>query len=92
MFLRNSRYAQVPTVEVESPRDKALSVTVVTLRPLPATSGDPIAVRSHDQLDAMSEARYRDATRYWHMADANTELDAHRLTDETGRVIRVPAS
>lgn len=92
MFLRNSRYAKVPTVEVDSPRADAQPVTIVKLRALPPTPGDPVAVRSHDQLDAMSEARYRDATRFWHVADANAELDASRLTDETGRVIRVPAS
>ena len=50
-------------------------------------------MRAHDQLDAMSETLYAsDATRYWHIADANTELEAAELTRTTGRVIDVPSS
>ena len=92
MFLKNSRYAAVPVVGAAAPGGDGGEVTVVTLRPLPATAGEPSAVRGHDQLDAMSEARYRDATRYWHIADANTELEAAELTREPGRVIQVPRS
>ena len=92
MFLKSSRYAAVPTASAPSPRSEDGEVTVVKLRPLPATSGEPSAVRGHDQLDAMSEARYGDATRYWHVADANTELEAAELTREPARVIQVPKS
>lgn len=50
-------------------------------------------MRAHDQLDALSEARYGgDATRYWHIADANSELEAAELTREPGRVIDLPGS
>lgn len=92
MFLKNSRYAALATASVPSPRGDGGEVTVVKLRPLPATTGEPTAVRGPDQLDAMSEARYRDATRYWHIADANTELEAAQLTREPARVIQVPKS
>jgi len=92
MFLKNSRYADVPTVSAPSPRSEGGEVTVAKLRLLPATPGEASAVRGHDQLDAMSEARYRDATRYWHIADANTELEAAELTREPARVIQVPKS
>ena len=92
MFLKNSRYAAQPMVTSWGPQSDG-SITVVKLRPLPDTAGDPTAVRAHDQLDAMSETLYAsDATRYWHIADANTELEAAELARSTGRVIEVPSS
>lgn len=90
MFLKNSRYAGVPTVTTTN--RAGAEVAAVTLRPLPATTGDPVTVRAHDQLDTMSEQRYADATRYWHIADANTELEAASLLDPVGRPITVPKS
>ena len=90
MFLKNSRYAGLPTVDAV---DRAgATVAAVKLRPLPATPGDPVSVQAHDQLDAMSEQRYGDATRYWRIADANTELEAASLLHPVGRPIPVPRS
>ena len=43
-----------------------------------------------DQLDVISETRYKDGTRFWHIADANTELEANQLVRVAGRTIRVP--
>ena len=92
MFLKNSRYSGLPTVAARGPRSDG-SVVLVKLRSLPDTSGDPAAIRAHDQLDAMSETRYAgDPTRYWHIADANSELEAVELTRSVGRVIDVPKS
>jgi hypothetical protein len=88
MFASNSRYAGVPTVAVPGPDGQ--TVIAEKLRVPPATSGLPTAVRSGDQLDVMSARRYRDGTRYWHIADANTELEAARLIATAGRVIAVP--
>jgi len=88
MFLGNSRYAGLPTV---STTDRAgREVAAVKLRSLPPTSGDPVVVKGHDQLDAMSEAHYDDATRYWHIADASSELEAAELVRVPGRTISVP--
>ncbi|HEY4066025.1 MAG TPA: hypothetical protein VGM74_03950 [Burkholderiaceae bacterium] len=90
MFLSTSRYAGLPTLDAT---DRAgATVSAVRLRPLPATPGDPVTVQSHDQLDAMSEQRYGNATRYWHIADANTELEAASLLKPAGRPIPVPRS
>jgi nucleoid-associated protein YgaU len=90
MFLKNSRYFGLPTVTTT---DRAGGeVAAVKLRTLPSISGDPVTVRAHDQLDAMSEQRYADATRYWHIADANTELEAASVLKPVGRPINVPAS
>jgi len=88
MFLRNSRYFGLATV-IERDRS-GRPVAAVKLRRLPTTDGDDHLVQGHDRLDAMSENLYRNATRYWHVADANTELKADALTARAGRLIKVP--
>ena len=88
MFLRNSRYDGLPTVTARARGGR--EVSAVTLRPLPLATGEPVVVKGHDRLDVMSEAHYRDATRYWHIADANTELEAAALMQPAGRTISVP--
>ena len=88
MFLKNSRYFGLATVKAVN--RAGAEVAAVKLRPLPGTAGDPVSVQAHDQLDAMSEQRYADATRYWHIADANTEIEAANLTRRPGRVIQAP--
>ena len=90
MFLKNSRYFGLATVTANN--RAGAEVAAVKLRLLPATAGDPVSVRAHDQLDAMSEQRYGDATRYWHIADANTELEAGTLLQVVGRTVLVPRS
>jgi len=88
MFLKNSRYFGLPTIIAQDRSGR--EAVAVKLRRLPATDGDAVAILGHDRLDVMSDAQYRDATRYWHIADANTELEAEELTRTTGRVIAVP--
>ena len=78
MFLTNSRYCQgLPTV-TRHDRTRRATVAALKLRTLPpATAGEPRAVRAaHDRLDVIAEQRYGDATQFWHIADANTELDS----------------
>lgn len=89
MFLKNSRYADLPTVAVPNPHGEG-QVAMVRLRRLPQTPGEPRTVRAADALDAMAEAASGDATRYWHIADANTEIEAAQLARRPGRVIQVP--
>ena len=90
MFLKNSRYFGLDSVKAVN--RAGAEVAAVKLRPLPATVGDPVSVQAHDQLDASSEQRYADATRYWHIADANTELEARTLLQVIGRPVLVPRS
>ncbi len=98
MFLRNSRYADLPTEPVRDPHGtdrNAATVAMVMLRPLPdlpAAACEPHATRPADTPDGLAEARYADATRYWHIADANTAIEAAALTRRPGRVIQVPRS
>jgi hypothetical protein len=88
VFLSNSRYAGLPTATV--PLADGREATVVRLRRLPVTAGVPYAVRGQDRLDIIAQKKYEDPTRYWHAADANTELEAADLTATAGRVIQVP--
>jgi len=90
MFLKNSRYYGLPTVT--APDRSGHEVVAVKLRRLPAVQGDPLTVEGHDRLDVICDLQYGDATRYWHIADANTELEANELVRVAGRVIAVPKS
>jgi hypothetical protein len=88
MFLPSSRYAALETVLAQGPDGRESAA--VKLRVLPQTPGTPTLVKGGDQLDVMSERRYRDGTRYWHIADANTELEAAELVRRDARTILVP--
>lgn len=88
MFLDNSRYAGVDQVTVRTSDGR--DVVAIRLRRLLPTSGRPYTVVGTDRLDILAHRRYGDATRSWHIADANSELDATVLTRAPGRTIRVP--
>lgn len=77
MFKANSRYAKQPVVEAETASGK--KVSVVTLRRLPSVGGSLTEVQGHDRLDVMAHRKYKDGTKFWHIADANTELEANNL-------------
>jgi hypothetical protein len=88
VFLKSSRYYGLKTVE--SPAADGRSVRAVALRRLPAADGAATVVKDNDSLDVMAYQLYRNPTMYWHIADANTELEAGDLVKKAGRVIRVP--
>lgn len=88
MFLESSRYHRVRNDEAKA-RDGRM-VKVVALRRLPAVSGGLTPVKQNDRLDIIAQRFYGDPTMFWHVADANTELQAGDLVDEAGRVIDVP--
>ena len=90
MFLKNSRYYGVETVEAQDQSGRP--VTAVKLRRLPPQAGEAVTVTEEDRLDIMAERRYRDATRFWYIGDANTELKVNELTRSPGRTIQVPKS
>jgi hypothetical protein len=90
VFLKNSRYAKVRQVNVED--SKKRQVKAISLRRLPEASGTPQVVKANDRLDIYAQRNYGDPTQFWHVADANTELEANDLVAATGRVIDVPES
>ena len=90
MFLKNSRYYGIETVAAKDRSGRM--VTAVKLRKPEAANGEPVTVSEGYQLDVTSERNYKDPTRYWHIADANTELEANELVRKPGRIIQVPRS
>jgi len=94
MFLKTSRYYKQKVVETET-GDKShamgnKTLSAVTLRRLPRTDGEPVQVKGNHRLDIMAQQQYGNPTMFWHIADANTELEANRLVEKTGCVIDVP--
>jgi nucleoid-associated protein YgaU len=86
-FLPNSRYYGLPIVPVIGPAGTGSEAVV--LRRLPDVAGDSRMIEQADTLDALALLLYGDGTRFWHIADANSELAANDLA-VAGRVIRVP--
>lgn len=90
MFLKNSRYHDQATHT--APAEGGRSVQLLVPRTLPPTTGQPHVLASHEQLDALADAQFRDATRYWHIADANSALRAGELVAEPGTTMTLPGS
>ena len=88
MFAESSRYVQLRTVDVKTSDGR--DVQAVALRRLPYVAGRPAVVKDSDRLDVMAGRAFGDATLFWHIADANTDLDSRELAAETGREILVP--
>jgi hypothetical protein len=88
VFLKNSRYYGQDTVSVTD--RKGRPVSALKIRALPDIAGNDFTVTEGDRLDILCETTYRDATRFWHIADANTELEAGELVRNPARTIKVP--
>jgi hypothetical protein len=90
MFLKNSRYDGLETVDTSDRHGRPVSA--IKRRSLLSPTSDAYTVQGPDKLDALAEKNYQDATEFWHIADANTELEANELTRVAGRVIEMPKS
>ena len=88
MFLENSRYFKQPTVETATADGR--TVVALKLRSLQEQDGSPHTVEDHDRLDVLAQQKYDDGTKFWHIADANTELQANALVAETGAALELP--
>ena len=88
MFLKKSRYYNTATIVAHDANNR--EVKALTLRRLATTSGELTQVHDHDQLDVMSHRRNQDGTKFWHIADANSDLEANNLVAVSGRYINVP--
>lgn len=88
MFLETSRYFNQTLVDAVS-RD-GRPVKALSLRRLPPVGGDSRIVKGNDRLDIIAQHQYENPTWFWHIADANTELEANQLVQQPLRVINVP--
>ncbi len=88
MFLETSRYFRQKQVNIVT--KKGQTVNAVKLRRLPKVNGEPTAIEENHRLDIIAQRQYQNPTWFWHIADANTELEANQLVQEVGRIIQIP--
>jgi ribosomal 50S subunit-recycling heat shock protein len=88
MFLESSRYYKQRTVDTVVKGGRI--VKVLTQRRLTAVNGKATVIKGNDRLDIISQRQYKNSAMFWHIADANTELEANNLVKKTGRTIIVP--
>lgn len=88
MFSESSRYAGLPRASTTTSDGR--EADIVRVRRLGDPPSDPHQIMQNQRLDIISQQRYADPTRFWRIADANTELEADDLIAEPGRFINVP--
>jgi hypothetical protein len=88
MFSDRSRYAKVKTDRVKTPEGR--EVTAIRLRRLPATQGVAVEASQGDRLDLRAQRHFGDGTMFWHIADANTALEAKTLVARVLRTFKLP--
>jgi hypothetical protein len=89
-FLPSSRYAKIETVAATAAGGRP--VTAVKLRRLPQVDGSAHTVAERDRLDILAFEQLGDATRFWSIADANSELEAEALTATAGETLNLPTT
>ena len=88
MILESSRYVNQKIRDAVTGAGQV--VKVLTLRLPPLVRGKLTQVKDNDRLDIMAQRLYKNPTMFWHIADANTELEANDLVKRSGRSISVP--
>ena len=88
MFLKNSRYYK--TTQVDKKTLSGCTLKAIMLRRLPDPKGTAATVNKDDRLDIIAQRQYNLPAKFWHIADANTELQANDLVSKSGRSINVP--
>jgi hypothetical protein len=88
MFLPTSRYVRVATVETSTAAGD--TVAALKLRRLMPLTGVTQVVQAGDRLDLLAFAVTGSGAQGWHIADANTALDARDLLATPGQTLQVP--
>jgi hypothetical protein len=88
MFLESSRYYKIETSEGKAANGRL--VKFVKFRRLPEVSGQAMTVKEGDRLDIIAQRSYDNPTWFWHIADADSELEANDLVAVPGSSIEVP--
>ena len=87
-FRESSRYYNQKIITVINKQGK--KVPALSLRIIPPTNGKKRIVKQMERLDIISQQEYNDPTKFWYIADANTELDATKLVSKKMQTIIVP--
>ncbi len=88
MFLKTSRYARVATDAVTLPDGR--QTEALRLRRLQLPPSTTILVSQGDRLDVLADRQFSDGTKFWHIADANTALDARTLVERVLAPLKMP--
>lgn len=92
MFEQTSRYASIETATHTMPDGRA--VAYKRRRILPQGETLPLlaetTVGQSDRLDLIASRTIGDSEQFWRIADANNAMHPLELTDEVGRVLRIP--
>ena len=74
MIDRKSRYRSTPVLTVDDGRGSTHPLLDLRATP-PTASVLSVTPTESDRLDLLAFAYYRDATRFWRICDASSELD-----------------
>jgi hypothetical protein len=92
MFEPSSRYDRVATAQITDADGRL--VTYKRRRRLPDPAGmrilAEVKVADGDRLDLIAARTLGNPEMFWLIADASNAMDPFELTDEPGRVVRVP--
>jgi hypothetical protein len=92
MFDTTSRYARIETATYTTPDGRV--VAYVRRRFLPQGAAMPllveVTVTDADRLDLITARTLGDPEQFWRVCDANDTMDPELLTDQVGRMLRVP--
>jgi hypothetical protein len=92
MFEHTSRYYHLETRVYEAPDGRVIAYKRRRFSPQGESLPTLAEVRVHigDRLDLISARTLGDPEQFWQICDANNALNPFGLTDEIGRVVRVP--
>ncbi|MCC7173999.1 MAG: hypothetical protein IT159_02290 [Bryobacterales bacterium] len=89
MFFKGSRYAKVDELTWTDPAGR--EVRYKKIRFIPSTTATVgHIVHQGERLDQIAYRYYRDAERFWRIADANLVMWPAELIEEAGRTILIP--
>jgi len=91
MFSKGSRYESVPDATWTDPSGRPIRHKRIRVIQHPRIQGRHLVVQG-DRLDRLAFELYRDAERFWRVADANLALWPDDLLAEPGRILDVPTS
>ena len=92
MFEHTSRYAHLPEATYTS--EDGHTIKYIRRRFLPHGRTLPLLTEAEvevgDRIDLIAARTLGDAEQSWQVCDANNAMNPFSLTDEVGRVLRIP--
>jgi nucleoid-associated protein YgaU len=89
MFFDGSRYLHVADATLTDGAGRSVSIKS-TREPAATDTALKYQVRVGDRLDALAFKFYRDARKWWLIADANPDVITLEQLLEPGRLLRIP--